>query len=96
LLNRNQIRKIEPIEIPKEEIQKVNEYREQHKDTGTSQFTHFLRRATTIEGLCCLCMSLPCTLVTFRGGFQERYCENHIDRIKDNLEYSEHVVIKHK
>ncbi|HJR84088.1 MAG TPA: hypothetical protein VJ772_01840 [Nitrososphaeraceae archaeon] len=98
MLNRNQIRKIEDIDIPTDQIQKVNEYRQLHKDgwIGTTEFTHFLRRETTIEGLCCLCMSLPTKLVTYRSGFQERYCDKHLDRIKDNLEYSEHLIIKYK
>jgi hypothetical protein len=97
LLNRNQIRKIESIEIPNDQIQKVNEYREQHKEIGTSQFTHYLRRETTIEGLCCLCMSLPNKLVTYRSGFQERYCDKQLDRIKDDLNtdnISQKVIIK--
>lgn len=99
MLNRKQIRKIEPIEIPKDQIQKVKEYREHHKDgwLQTTEFTHFLRRETTIEGLCCLCMSLPSTLITFRGGFQERYCDSCLPHVKDDLNtegIKEKVIIK--
>jgi hypothetical protein len=101
MLNRKQIRKIESLETTKEELQKVNEYLSSHNKDGiqTSDYNHYLKRETNIQGLCCCCNSIPTKLVTYRSGIVERYCDKHLDRIRDDLNtdnIQEKVIIKPK
>jgi hypothetical protein len=93
------IRKIESLEITKEELEKVNEYFLMHnKDwIQASDYTQYLRRETNIKGLCCCCNEIPTKLVTFRNGVVERYCNEHLHKIKDDLNtdgINEKVIIK--
>ena len=87
MLNRKQIRKIEDIKITKEELEKVNEYLSIHNKDWMQgcDYMHYLRRETNIQGLCCCCNNIPTKLVTFRSGIVERYCNDHLHRIKDDL-----------
>ena len=97
MLNRKQIRKIESLEITKEELEKVNEYLAIHNKEwmALSDYTHYLKRETNIQGLCCSCKyDIPTKLITYRSGFIERYCSSCFSN-KDNLEdVTEHVIIK--
>lgn len=88
MLNRKQIKKIEDIVITKEELEKANDYLKIHnKDwMDASEYTHYLKRETNIQGLCCCCLNIPTKLVSFRSGIVERYCNEHLHRIKDDLD----------
>ena len=95
MLNRN-IKKIEDIHTTKEQQEMVRKYREFHPNwTRGTEYITFVRRDVKVEGVCCMCDELPSKLITYKSGFIERYCDKHLDRIKDNLQdVSEHVIIK--
>jgi len=96
--NKN-IVKIEDVITTKEQKDKINDYRKSHSNGWHSNhiFANYLRTVLKIEGLCCMCGSLPDKKIYYNSGLVERYCNNCIDHVKDDLKtnrLNEKLIIK--
>ncbi len=92
MLNRNNIKKIESLEITKQDQEKVNQYFKFHnrKWIFGSDYTHYLKRETNIQGLCCCCDEIPTKIITHKSGFVERFCNEHY-KMKKFKEHRPHA-----
>jgi hypothetical protein len=77
---------IKDVVIPQDQLDRIRQVRATKSD-WSNEYHYFLRKMKM--GSCCVCYELPSKLATFKVGtafMLERYCDNCISHIYDNLD----------